>query len=213
MRKVMSLLAMLLLASTIVKGQQRPEPPVSLEMMFGHKKAATLMGMNKQVCGPIRYNNITSVSAAYDIKKAKPELIMLNNFLYQFHSNVGAGVGLQYHFLKGLVPSASLNFNYASPVWVVSVTPYLNFRPDINSENVAMIEYKPQISENLKLYTYALGLYNHNITLGTHDRSFYYFRLGLTKGKFTVGAAANFDYYGAARMSENNFGGFVKIAI
>lgn len=213
MRKISSALIVFMFITITLFAQKKPEPPVSVEMMFGNNKAATLMGMNKQVWGPIRYNNITSVSAAYDLKKAKPELIMLNNFLYQFHSNVAAGVGLQYHFLKGLVPSVSVNYSYATPVWLVSVTPYLNFRPDMNSENVAMVEFKPQLTDNLKLYTYALGLYNHNISLSSHDRSFYYFRLGLTKGKFTAGAAANFDYYGPLRNNTNNFGGFVKIAI
>lgn len=213
MRKFSAILMLLMFLSFYVHPQQRPQPPVSVELMFGNNKAAALMGMNKQIVGPLRYNNITSVSSPYDNSKGKPELIMLNNILYKLHTSFAAGVGLQYHFLKGLVPSASVNYSYANPVWLVSVTPYLNFMPDMNSENVAMVEFKPPLTDKLKLYTYALGLYNHNITLNAHDRSFYYFRLGVSINQFTVGAAANFDYYGPERFNQNNYGGFVKINI
>lgn len=86
--------------------------------------------------------------------------------------------------------------------------------PERNSETVGIVEYKPLLNENLRLYTHARVLYNHNITLSAHDRSFYYFRLGLTFGrKYTFGAAANFDYYGPNRVYKDNFGGFFKVDI
>ncbi len=213
MKKLFTLVISLMLFSVALFSQIRPQPPVSVEMMFGDKKSAIMMGMNKQIIGPIRYNSITSASSYYSLDTGKPDLVMINTFLYQMHRNFGAGAGLQYHFLKGLVPSVSLNFGYSDSVWMVTVMPFINMRPETNSENVAIVEFKPQLTEKLKLYTHALALYNHNITLGEHDRSFYYFRLGLSMGQFTVGAAVNIDYYGPAKFNENNYGGFVKINI
>ncbi len=213
MKRIITLLSAVLFVSVLAFSQQRPQPPVSVELMFGDKKSAVLMGMNKQIVGPLRYNSITSASSYYSLNTGKPDLVMINSFLYQMHPNIAAGAGLQYHFLKGLVPSVSLNFGYADPVWLISVMPFINMRPETNSENVAIVEFKPQLTDKLKLYSHALALYNHNITLSEHDRSFYYFRLGLTMGQFTVGAAANIDYYGPQKFNENNYGGFVKINI
>ncbi len=210
MKKVLISFLTIVLAALPIFAQQ---PPVSVELMFGDKKSTVLMGMNKQIVGPLRYNSITSVASTYDLKKGKPELIMINSFLYQLHPNLGAGAGLQYHFLKGLVPSVSLNASYVNPVWMITVMPFLNLQPERNSENVAIVEFKPQLTDKLRLYTYALALYNHNITLNEHDRSFYYFRLGLTLKQFTIGGAVNMDYYGPIRFQQNNYGAFVKINI
>ncbi len=211
--KRLSILFLFLSLMSIAIFSQTSQPPVSFELMIGNKKSAVLMGMNKQIVGPIRYNGIVSASSYYNLKDGKADLVMINSFLYQFHQNFGAGASLQYHFLKGLVPGISLNGSYADPVWLISIMPFLNLRPDVNSENVMIVEFKPQLTDKLKLYTHALALYNHNISLNEHDRSFYYFRLGLTKGIFTLGAAANIDFYGPNVYNENNFGGFIKIDI
>lgn len=213
MKKIVTLLCAVLFTSVAAFSQQRPQPPVSLELMFGNKKSAGLMSMNKQIAGPFRYLNITSVASTYELEKGKPELIMINSFSYQMHKYFGAGAGLQYHFLKGLVPSVSVNASYITSDWGITLLPFINLRPDVNSETALILEYKPQLNENLRLFSRALGLYNHNLTLGEHDRSFYYLRLGLTMKQFSVGAAANLDYYGPKKFNQNNYGGFVLINI
>ena len=207
-------LAIFLAVSIVVFAQEKPQPPIPLELMFGNNRVATTMSVNKSIAGKWRYNNITSLAADYKNTRTETELVVVNSFVYQFHRNFGASGGLQYHFLKGLVPNVAFHASYADPTWLLVFTPYLNFLPERNSETVAIAEYKPLLNDNLRLYTRAMALYNHNITLGAHDRSFYYFRLGLTFGrKYTLGAAANFDYYGPNRAHKDNFGGFFKVDI
>lgn len=193
--------------------QSKPQPPIGVEAMMGNNRANFQLTMNKAVAGKFRYNNITIATAPYEVKKGGTELIMVNSFIYQFHRNVGVSGGMQYHFLKGFVPNVALHTSYANPTWTLLLTPYLNFLPDTNSETIATVEFKPQLNENLRLYTRATALYNHNLTTNKHDRSFYYFRLGLTFGKFTLGAAANFDYYAPQKIYKDNFGGFFKMDI
>ena len=181
--------------------------------MFGNNRTNFQLSINKPIAGKWWFNNITTAAADYKGTRTETELVMVNSLVYRFHKNFGASGGLQYHFLKGFVPNAAFHASYASPEWLLVFTPYLNFLPDRNSETVAIVEYKPQLNDNLRLYTRATGLYNHNLTKNSHDRSFYYFRLGLTYRKFTFGAAANFDYYGPNKLYKENFGGFIGVAI
>lgn len=202
---------LMLVASLSVFAQN--QPPVSAEILLGGERNSLLLTMNRQIAGKFRYMNITSTTAYCDLDKGKAELVMVNSAIYQFHRNFGASAGLQYHFLKGLVPSVALHATYADPVWMFMFVPFLNLQPGRNSENVLVAEYKPQLNDKLKLYTHVMGLYNHSITLNAHDRSFYQLRLGLTFRNLTFGAGSNIDYYGPQRVNKNTYGGFLKIDV
>lgn len=203
----------LLMLSFCLCAQEKLQPHIPVEVMFGNNRTNFQLSMNKPVIGKLRYNNISIATAPYDIDKEKPELIMINSLIYQFHPNFGVSGGLQYHFLKGFVPNVAFHTSYANPTWLLVLTPYLNLMPERNAETVAMVEFKPRLNEKLRLYTRAMALYNHSLTLNAHDRSFYYFRVGLTLQRFTFGVGANFDYYGPQKVYKDNFGGFLRVAL
>lgn len=193
--------------------QQKNDPPIPVEVMFGNKRTNLRLSFNKPITGKWRFNNITTATADYENTPAETELVTVNSLVYQFHPNIGASGGLQYHFLKGWVPNIAFHTSYVTPTWLLIFVPYLNFLPQYNSETVAIVEYKPPLNNRLRLYTHAQALYNHNVTHNVHDRSFYYFRVGLSINKITFGAAVNFDYYGSQKMKKENFGGFFRIDI
>lgn len=196
-----------------VNAQQKAEPPIPVEVMFGNNRAALQFSVNKSIAGNWRFNNITSATADYKNTRSETEIVVVNSLVYQFHPNFGVSGGLQYHFLKGLVPNAAFHASYADPVWLFVLTPYLNLLPHRNLESVGIAEFKPALSEKIRLYTRAQILYNHDLTDNLHDRSYYYFRLGLTIRRYTFGAAANFDYYGPQRAYKENIGGFFRVTI
>ncbi len=196
-----------------VFAQTKPQPPIPVELLIGHNRMNVTMSVNKPIIGNWRFNNITSVAADYKNTRSETELVVVNSLVYQLHPYFGASGGLQYHFLKGLVPNVAFHASYADPTWLLVLTPYMNMLPNRNLETVAIAEFKPQLSENLKLFTRAQALYNHDLTENFHDRSYYYFRLGLSVRKFTFGVAANLDYYGPNRAYKDNFGGFLEVGI
>ena len=212
MKKIYSSLFFFLFSLSFF-AQQKPQPSIPVEVFFGNNRANFQLSLNRQIYGKWRYNNITTTVADYDNTRSETEFVMVNSIVYQFHRNFGASGGLQYHFVKGFVPSVAFHASYASPTWLLLLTPYLNFMPERNSETIGIIEYKPQLNNNFRLYTRAQALYNYNFNLEQHDRSFYYFRLGVTVNKFSFGAAANLDYYGKSKVKKNNFGGFLKVDI
>ena len=208
-----TLMLLMLLASLQLFAQNKPAPPVGVELLLGHERSSFKVSMNKPIAGPFRYMNITIATGYYDSDKSKTELVMINSAIYQFHANVGVSAGLDYHFLKGIVPSVGVHFTHGDPVWRVMFIPFINFRPDVNSENVLLLEYKPRINDTFKLYTSALALYNQNLSLGEHDRSFLQVRLGLTHRNFTFGAGTNIDYYGSQKSNENTYCAFLMVDI
>lgn len=194
-----------------VFAQERREPPIPVEFQFGDKRVNFSLVMNKSIAGKFRYNSISSASAYYDYKKGRTELVSVNSLIYQFHPNVGASTGVQYHFVKGFIPNVALHLSYANPTWLLAVTPYYNFMPWSNLETMGIVEFKPQLKKDLRLFTRVQGFYSQNFEVGKRERAMLYLRLGLSVQKYTFGVGANFDYYTPNRDRIDNFGGFFRV--
>lgn len=205
------IIAILLLAFPLSLFAQTKQEPIPVELLIGNNRTNMQLSMNRNISGKLFYNNITTVYADYKNTRSETELVMVNSLVYRFQKNFGVSGGLQYHFVKGFVPNIAFHASYADPTWLLVFTPYFNVLPQRNSETIGIVEYKPVLAQNIRLYTRAQALYNYNLNYKAHDRSFYYFRLGLAVNKIAFGAAANLDYYGQKRIKKENFGGFFKI--
>ncbi len=212
MTRIISFSVILFFAITVF-AQERREPPIVFETLFGNERVAMTLSLNKSIAGEFRYNNITSTSVFYDYTKAPRELVSVNSIIYQFHPNIGVSAGTQYHFVKGFIPTAALHLSYANPTWLFVLTPYYNFMPWANLETIGIVEYKPAVSKNLRLFTRLQGFYSQDFKENERERAMLYFRLGLTMQKYTVGFGGNLDYYRPAMNDIQNFGGFVRIDI
>lgn len=206
-------LSIILIFALQALAQEKPQPPIVFETLFGNERAAMTLSLNKSIGGKFRYNNITSTAAFYDYQKGHTELVSVNSIIYQFHPNFGVSAGTQYHFIKGFIPTAALHLSYANPTWLFVLTPYYNFMPWANLETIGIVEYKPALSDNLRLFTRLQGFYSQDFEKNERERAMMYFRLGLTLKKYTAGFAANLDYYRPAMNEIQNFGGFLRVDI
>ncbi len=202
-----------LLSPVFLWSQPKTEPPVPLEILFGNNRIYLSSSLNKAIAGKWRYLSVASAAADYKNRRSETEIVINNWLLYQFHPNFGASAGIQYHYYKGLVPNISFHAAYASPTWRLMFTPSFGMLPHESLKASAIVEFKPALSQRLRLYTKAQLLYDQNTTDNLHDRSQYYFRLGLTIRKFTFGGGVNFDYYGPNYLHKNNWGGFLLVNI
>ncbi len=212
MKKQILSLALALMTISLA-AQERREPPIAFETLFGNERVALSLSMNKTITGNFNYNNITSAAAYYDYLKGRTELVSVNSIVYQMHKYVGVSGGIQYHFVKGFIPTVALHLSYANPTWLLVLTPYYNFMPWSNMETVGIVEFKPALSDNLKLFTRVQGFYSHNFEAKERERAMLYSRLGLTMKKYTVGFGGNVDYYTPVRPEIQNYGGFVRVDI
>ncbi len=190
---------------------QSNNSPVPFEIFAGNNRSSVQLNLKRTICNKIDFSNLTIATADYKNTVSENELIMINSFVYQFHKNINIGGGLQYHFKKGFIPNVSISLNHIDATWMFLLTPYFQFLPTRNIETICIIEFKPKLTEKLRLYSRVQGLYNYNFAYNGHERSFFDFRLGLKINKFAFGAASNIDYYGPKKIFKENYGAFLKI--
>ncbi|MHB9055329.1 MAG: hypothetical protein ACYC2P_04135 [Paludibacteraceae bacterium] len=211
--KKLSSTIVLLLFTVVLLAQEKREPPIPVEVLFGNQRVNLTVSVNKSIGGNFRYLNTTTAAAYYDYTLGRTELVSVNSFAYQFTKNFGLSAGIQYHFIKGFIPNVAMHFSYADPTWLLVLTPYYNFMPWSNLETVGIVEFKPALTGNLRLFTRLQGFYSHDFEKNERERGMCYFRLGLTVNKYTVGFGANLDYYRPTMNDIQNYGGFFRVDI
>lgn len=190
---------------------QSNNSPTAFELFGGNNRSSVQLNLKRSIFNKIDFTNLTIATADYKNTLPENELIMINSLVYQFHKNINIGGGLQYHFKKGFIPNISISFSHINQTWMFLLTPYFQMLPTRNIETIGIIEFKPKLTENLRLYSRVQGLYNYNFAYNGHERSFLDFRLGLKINKFAFGVASNLDYYGPKKIFKENYGGFLKI--
>lgn len=211
--KKLSSTIVLLLFTVVLLAQEKREPPIPVEILFGNQRVNLTISVNKSIAGNFRYLNTTSAAAYYDYTLGRTELVSVNSFAYQFTKNLGLSAGIQYHFIKGFIPNVAMHFSYADPTWLLVLTPYYNFMPWSNLETVGIVEFKPALTANLRLFTRLQGFYSQDFEKNERERGMCYFRLGLTVNKYTIGFGANLDYYRPTMNDIQNYGGFFRVDI
>jgi hypothetical protein len=212
MKKALLFLIILFAVLTIFAQEkvEKSQSPIPVEFLVGNNRTYFELSLNRNIGGKWFFSNMTTGAVDYKGTANETEVIMSNSMAYRFCKHLGASAGLQYHYYKGLVPNVALNASYSNKILILSWTTGMNFMPAYEWKNTAIVEFKPQLNENLSLYARALGVYSQNLNKNLHDRSFYYFRLGLTIKRVTFGLGANFDYYGPDMVYKENYGVFFK---
>lgn len=190
---------------------QKARAPIPMEILFGHEKINYLAIMNfKFGESKFGYFGVSSVLVPYENGRANNEFVLSNVLTYNFSGKFYATGGAQFHYSKGVVPTAGLQFFSASPTWLFVINPNLQLGPETTFGTVGIVEYKPGLSHSLRLYTRLQGIYSLNMESGLHDRSLMYIRLGLTKKRTSFGLGLNLDFYGLEKDREENFGIFIN---
>jgi len=202
----------LLFISTHLLAQKAPLP---VEVMAGNNRANLLIIINRPIdaAGKFNFFNVTVGAADYQNTPSETEMVLNNSITYNLGKGFSAASGLQWHYKLGFVPTVGFQFLKASPDYLVVIFPTFNFKPDHAFETVALAEYKPKLSEKLRLYTRLQGLLVHNLEAGTHARSGISLRAGLNFDKFIVGFGSNLDYYGPMKFDKTNHGLFIQMRL
>lgn len=195
-----------------VLGQKAPLP---VEVMAGNNRANLLIIINRPIdaAGKFNFFNVTVGAADYKNTPSETEIVLNNSITYALGKGFSAASGLQWHYKLGFVPTVGFQFLKASPDYLIVIFPTYNFKPGPAFETVALAEYKPKLSDKLRLYTRLQGLLVRDIEHGVHARSGTSLRAGLTFDKFTVGLGANFDAYGPLKFEKSNHGLFFQMRL
>ncbi|HTO14486.1 MAG TPA: hypothetical protein VLZ83_01895 [Edaphocola sp.] len=212
MKKVVSI-ALFALLSSSANAQAKRDIPVNLETIVGIIRSNTSLTLNKRIQGKFRYMNITSLASYYKNSEGPTEMVSVNSIGYQFHKNIGVYSGIQYHYAKGFMPHIAVSFSHATPDFLIAITPYYNFMPFNGLETIGVIEFKPKLGRNTRLFTRFQGLYGHNLDTDIWAREMLYFRAGISIKQYTFGLASQFDYYKQGNRKVLDYGAFVRLAL
>ena len=210
------LLCSLLFASaTFAQDNHAPLPPIPVEATFGHNRIQFIGVINRPVSadGKLSYFNLSTGMVDYKNTASETELVIVNNLTYSLFGNIRATAGAEWHYKLGLVPQVGLQYFKANRTWLFLLNPNMNVQPSRAISTIGIVEFKPAISKDLSFYSKAQILHVASLSEGTHARSALMLRAGITKGKFTVGLGANFDYYGPMKMEKDNVGLFTRLAL
>lgn len=189
-------------------------PPVQMEAVVGNRGVMYQLLVNKkfQSIPQLGFFSITNTNAGWE-KERTPDVMTQAHLTYRVFKGLDVSAGMQYSPVYAFRPVAGLIYSYASPSVVVIVNPKVDLVDDMAMEHMALVEYKPILKNDLRLYTRIQGLYGFVPESGDHNRSYLMFRLGVNYKEFTFGAATNFDWYGPMQHRENNIGGFVSVLL
>jgi len=205
-----SLLTLFLVLSIAGSAQENYPAKIGLETLIG-KRSALDVSASKQFAEKWRYRFGHSSISYWDNNKGALESVTNNNIDYLLTKNIALSAGIQYHFLKGLVPNFSISGNYANPTWFIMVSPSIGVAPHFYSGIVGNIEFKPLVGNNIRLFFNGKAMYNYDFTNDAHDRSYYYLRAGVMVKKFVLGAGYHLDFYAPQVFRNENYGAFVRI--
>ena len=193
-------------------GQKAPLP---VEVMAGNNRANLLIIINRPIdaAGKFNFFNVTVGAADYQNTPSETEMVINNAITYGLGKGFSAASGLQWHYKLGFVPTVGFQFLKASPDYLIVIFPTYNFKPGSAFETVAITEFKPKLSNKLRLYTRLQGLFVQDIKNDVHARSGTSLRVGLTFDKFTLGLGSNFDAYGPKKFEKSNHGLFFQMRL
>lgn len=187
-------------------------PPVPIETFATDDKLSFLMIVNKPIADSKKFSffNVTSFKANYENVQQENEFLTQGLIQYELVKGLNLAAGATQHYRFGFRPTAGLNYTFANRKFLFVLLPRFDLTEDYNFETFSLFEYKPQLTEKLGLYTRVQGLYNWNTEQDFHDRSYIYFRVGLSYKSFQFGVGADFDTYGPMKISTEGYGLFLR---
>ena len=141
---------------------------------------------------------------------------MNNEIMNQLYISMQAGPkitfmgGIFYSNTTGIKPALAMQYAHVFKNGLFVLTPRVDLKKNGSAELMGMLEFHPQITKHIKIYTRIqlmsnTGPYHHN-------RSYQRARLGVHLKKFQAGIGINLDEYGSTIKLKVNAGLFFRKA-
>jgi hypothetical protein len=211
-RKYILVVILILVFAVKINAQEFVQKPIPIELVLGNSRLGLQSIINKNLPESKRFSFFSVTNFESDYSQNSNSLDFINNSQISFEIYKGFGIssGGNINKVTGLSPTLGLQYVFANPKWLFVVTPNLIFSTGNTASLLSILEYKPKLTDQLKVYSRVQGLYNHNIKSSLHERSYVQLRVGLEYKKYQFGLASNFDYFGPKRSFKENYGIFIR---
>jgi hypothetical protein len=178
---------------------------------MGNKYGAFNLAFNKNFSEESRFGFFHMNTIQFYYNNHDKNSFILQDLLYvETFKNLRAAGGIAYT-KGGFAPTAGLQYVYAGKKLFFLCAPRINIESDPSYDIMTIIQFKPQISDRIKLYT--RGQFLNVFNSGGNIRSYQWIRLGLEMKGIQFGAAVNLDEFGPSPSVEASTGLFVRIEI
>ena len=210
------ILFFLLFTSVLANAQEaviHNETPSPVELNIGNNRFGLQFLMNKHFAPTSKFSflSVTSFESTYKNDINNLDFINNSQVSYEIYKGFGVATGLSVNRVAGLTPIVGLEYVFANKEILLVLTPTYHLSKTQNIEGLALIEYKPKLTEKLNLYSRFQTLYNHNSETNQHERSYMQFRIGVGLGNYQFGLSTNFDYYEPTKVFKDNYGIFLRV--
>jgi hypothetical protein len=203
-------IAALICSQTITGIGQGLQPPIPVELFFGHEALYSQLILARGFSTTSKFSlfSLATYSASYN-EQDDDDLVIINQINYSLGKGFEVMGGVNMNAIVGLSPVLGPMHVFASRKFLsVSILSYfLNGDHDLSL--FGLYEFKPPINDKLSVYTRLQFLFEQSLGEGQHNRSFMYLRVGLKKSKFSFGFGANLDQYDPQKEFKDNYGAFV----
>jgi hypothetical protein len=192
-----------LLSGISIKAQ-----PIPVELMFGNKYGSVNLSLSRNFSQTSKFGFFHMNTVQFDYKDdAKNSFILQDLAYYEIIKNLRVTGGVAYS-KGGFDPTAGFQYVYSGKKFLFLFAPRVNIESDPSYDMMTILQYKPQINDNLKLFTRVqmLNLFSSEGNI----RSYQWMRVGLETKGIQFGLAANLDEYGPNPSVESNFGVFLR---
>lgn len=192
--------------------QQKPALPIPIEIIAGPSQMQYVSIVDRSLPGTDRFGFFGFTTYTYDHRSEVPATEFLTNLslTYDVSRSFKLATGISLNSVAGRSYFAGVQYSFANENWLVVVVPAIFASKTLALESLSFVEFKPKISNQLRLYTRLQTLYNYEATMLSHNRSYLNARLGLSHGKMTFGLGRNADFYGPAKYRGVSYGLFLR---
>ncbi|MEN2399387.1 hypothetical protein GKZ90_0006340 [Flavobacterium sp. MC2016-06] len=189
-------------------------PPVNVEALVGSRGISFQMIIDKKIesLPQLGFFSVIDMNSDWSEKKTD-DLMVQANLTLELAKGFRLYGGFHHTVVTGLRPSAGLIYSFVNQKWTIILAPRIDLQKDPNIEGIALVEFKPKLNENWRMYFRVQALYSYMTEIEDHGRSYIRSRAGLSYKEISFGAGANIEYYGPMKQNENNIGFFTNVLL
>lgn len=182
--------------------------PIPVELMIGQKYGTVNLAFSRNFSQNSRLGFFHMNSIQFDYKDKRNNGFILQDLVYvETFKNLRVAGGVVYSD-GGFNTTAGLQYVYGGRKLFFLCAPRINIESDPSYDIMTILQYTPQISDRVKLYSrlQMLNLFDS----GGNIKSYQWIRLGLEVKGVQFGLAADVDEYGPNPSATSNFGVFIR---
>jgi len=196
------------IAVLLFMAQRVDSQPIPVELMTGSRYLTVNLVVSKSFTETSKFGffHMNTIGVDYD-NKEENDFSMQDLLTYEPLNNFRL-TGGAFYGKPGFKPTLGMQYLVTGKKLFILIAPRVNIESDPAYDFFEIVQFKPALSEKIKLYTrlQLLNLFDS----GGNIKSYQWLRMGLEVKEIQFGLAFNFDEFGPNPKVQYNAGLFIR---